>query len=80
MISDYDFWLLQGTGGPYDENPADEAFEREIDRERAAFRRLDPRGRAKARRMSKRSTQRRARVHAWRRRQRREDVNAQVLY
>lgn len=80
MISSYDWMLLQGPGGPCDEDPAADAFERKIDESRDFFRRLDPRGRAKARRMSKRSTQRRARVPAWRRRQRREDVNAQVLY
>ncbi len=44
------------------------------------FRRLPPRARAKARRMAKRSTGRRMENPEWYARQRREDVNAQVIF
>lgn len=80
MISSYDWWLLQGAGSPCDEDPESDALDREIEEAQDIFRRLDPRGRAKARRMAKRSTYRRRQVPAWRARQRREDINAQVLY
>lgn len=79
-MTHYDYWLLQGQGGPYDEDPEADAFEREIETARADFRRLDDYGRARARRMAKRSTGRRRMVPAWRARQRREDVNAQVIF
>lgn len=81
MISAYDYWLISGPGGPYD--PAydeQEARDQEIEQAARAFHRLDPRARAKARRMAKRSTERRRMVPAWRARQRREDINSQVIY
>jgi hypothetical protein len=75
-MTHYDLWLLQGPGGPYDDDP--EPTEHEL--AQAAFRALPARQRAKARRMAKRSTQRRRQNRAWRVRQRREDINAQVLF
>jgi hypothetical protein len=74
-MTDYDFWLLQGPGGPYDEpepDPHEQASEE--------FHELPPRLRFKVRRMAKRSTARRRQNRAWARRQRREDINAQVIY
>lgn len=51
-------------------------------REQAAeeFHSMPPRAQFKARRMAKRSTTRRQANREWARRQRREDVNAQVIY
>lgn len=55
-------------------------FEEAIEMAAEEFHRLGPRARAKARRMAKRSTTRRRANKEWRARQRREDVNAQVLF
>lgn len=73
----YDWWLQQGPGGPDDEGEPED-LEREQAREE--FHALPTRARLKARRKQKRSTARRQNNPAWRRRQRRVDINAQELY
>lgn len=74
-----EWWEEEPESDPEDfrSEPTDEEA-----REMAAedFHRMGPRARAKARRMAKRSTDRRRKNKEWARRQRREDVNAQVIF
>ncbi len=77
-MTHYDWWIQQGPGGPYDEEPI---ISDEYEEAKMNFHSLvNPYTIAKARRMQKRSTARRRNNPAWSRRQRREDQNAQVLY
>ncbi len=76
-MTDYDYWLLQGPGGPYDDG---DGLGDEADRASAHFHAMPPRARWKARRGQKRSTIRRLHNRDWRRRQRREDQNAQAVF
>lgn len=76
-MTHYDFWLQSYPGGPYSQEPGPSRYDLTQD----AFNDLeDPRARAKVRRMAKGSIRRRQANAAWRRRQRREDRNAQVLF
>lgn len=72
----YDFWLQQGPGGPDEEEPEPTPTEQA----QAAFYALPIEQRARARRLAKRSTDRRQANREWRRRQRREDINGQVIF
>lgn len=72
----YDSWLDSLPGGPNDPEPEPTEWERD----QMAFHALSGRTKFRLRRLAKRSTQRRKQNSKWRRRQRREDINAQILY